>query len=197
MLARHIYRWNISWRERRRLLVTRFMNFFHSIQVEQLYQFLFPIFDTFHLLVHSVYFFIESIQIFSGAILCLTLDLYRSSFRLKSFIEHHSQLSFSFLLFLLWLDVLLYLQFGRLGAIGDAADTDAVVLGTESASSLDGPAFLLLLLETEVLLLEFELTIDKLLQKLTHLVNETVKRYLVFHLRPFLWVRSIAALNLR
>jgi hypothetical protein len=92
---------------------------------------------------------------------------------------------------------LLDLQFGRFGAIGDAADTEAVVLGTESASSLDGPAFLLLLLETEVLLLKFELAIDKLLQKLTHLVNETVERYLVFHLRAFLGIRFIAALDLR
>lgn len=41
--------------------MTRFMDFLDPVQVEQFYQFLFPIFDTFHLLVHSVYFFIESI----------------------------------------------------------------------------------------------------------------------------------------
>jgi len=36
--------------------VTRFMDFLDPVQVEQFYQFLFPIFDTFHLLV-PVYFF--------------------------------------------------------------------------------------------------------------------------------------------
>jgi hypothetical protein len=45
-------------------------------------------------------------------------------------------------------------------------------LGAEGAGSLDGPApFFLLLLETEVLLLELELAIDELLQQLTHLVD--------------------------